>query len=148
MLNGHIPGMTDATAGCTISKTGFCKDCPKFRSMPFDVRNPVTGEIIKSGTVFDCVDVWAMMGSWDAGNQTMRVHAAVADHRNEAVKAQHEALELLKFDSRATRQHEQAVQREIRVQNKFLDDIGRLAQEARVEDKRAKRRLADAPEGD
>ena len=112
--------------------------------MPFDVRNPVTGEVIKSGTVFDCVDVWAMMGSWDAANQAVGVHAAVADHRNEAVKAQHKALELMQFDSRATRQHEQAVQREIRVQNKFLDDIGRMAQEARVEDKRAKMRIADA----
>ena len=126
--------MTDADAGCTISRTGFGKDCPKFRSMPFDVRNPVTGEIIKSGTVFDCVDVWAMMGSWDGANQAVGVHAAISQHANNTTKVQAALLEEQRVNHRASRVHEQAMQREARAQSNFLDNLGRLAQQARKEE--------------
>lgn len=92
MLNGHIPGLTDANAGCNTSKTGLCKDCPLFVSMPFETRDARTGEIIASGSVFDCVHVWTAMGSWDGANRTLGVHAAVCQQTNETVKRQDQLL--------------------------------------------------------
>ncbi len=68
-------------------------------SMPFDVTNPVTGEFIKSGTVYDCADVWAMMGAWDAGRQSLGTHAAVNSLRNESAK-QHDEF-MLRVDHAA-----------------------------------------------
>lgn len=141
MLNGHVPGMTDADAGCATSKTGFCKDCPLFISMPFDVRNPVTGETIRSGTVFDCVHVWSMMGSWDSANQAIGVHAAVSQHANKDVALQVAALEEMKASNKASRTHEQAMQREARAQSNFLDNLGRLAIEARKEEQQERLRV-------
>ena len=89
MLDNKNP---HAEAGCTMSNTGLCKDCPHWRCMPVDVSDPTTGDVIKQGTVWDCVFAWAMLGSWDAGRQSQGVHAAVNSQRNEATKRQDEGL--------------------------------------------------------
>lgn len=95
MLNNVMPGVTDATAGCTLSKTGLCKDCPRFRCMPVDVTDPTTGGKISAGTVWDCVDAWQMLGSWDAGRQAQGVHAAINRSESETTKRQDRLLHLV-----------------------------------------------------
>ena len=94
MLNNVMPGITDATAGCTISKTELCKDCPRFRSMPIEVTDPTTGKKIPT-TIFDCVDAWAMLGAWDAGRQAQGIHAAVNQSQNETTRRQDQLLHLV-----------------------------------------------------
>ena len=94
MLNNVMPGITDATAGCTISKTGLCKDCPRFRSMPVEVTDPTTGKKIPTN-VWDCVDAWAMLGAWDAGRQAQGVHAAVNRSETETTRRQDQLLHLV-----------------------------------------------------
>ena len=90
MLNNRIPGSKN---GCSIG--GKCEKCPHYRSMPVDVTDPTTGQVIKQGTVFDCVFAWIMLGAWDAGRQSQGVHAAVAQQTNETIKRQDEFLQLV-----------------------------------------------------
>ena len=56
--------------------------------MPVDVRDPTTGEVLRQGTVWDCVFAWQMLGSWDAGRQAEGIHAAVCQQTNETIKRQ------------------------------------------------------------
>lgn len=91
MLDNKNP---HAEQGCSISNTGLCKDCPHWRCMPVDVSDPTTGNILKQGTVWDCLFAWQMLGSWDAGRQSQGVHAAVSQQTNEQIKASNAFLKL------------------------------------------------------
>ncbi len=84
-----------AKKGCKLSHSGKCKDCPHFRCMPFDVQDPTSGKIIKSGTAFDCAFAWMMMGAWDAGRQSQGTHAAVNSLRNRAELHHQEFISLV-----------------------------------------------------
>ena len=84
MLKGHAPGLTDQNAGCTMSPTGLCTDCPLFFSMPVDVTDPRTGETLPAGSVWDCVLVWQAQG----------VHHAIAQQTNEQRKQSERFLSL------------------------------------------------------
>ena len=85
MLSNANP---NAKKGCRISVTGKCKHCPHWRCMPVDVQDPTTGQILKQGTVWDCLLAWQMLGSWDSGRQTQGLHAAVNQAQNEANRRQ------------------------------------------------------------
>ena len=78
-----------------MSVTGLCKDCPHWRCMPVDVTDPTTGQIVKQGTVWDCVFAWMMLGSWDAGRQAQGIHAAVNQSQNETTRRQDQLLHLV-----------------------------------------------------
>ena len=90
MLNNQIPG---AKKGCSIG--GKCEKCPHYRSMPVDVTDPTTGQVIKQGTTWDCVFAWIMLGTWDAGRQSQGVHAAVAQQTNETTRRQDRFMQLV-----------------------------------------------------
>ena len=94
MLKGHAPGLTDQNAGCTMSPTGLCTDCPLFFSMPVDVTDPRTGETLPAGSVWDCALIWQALGSWDAGRQAQGVHHAIAQQTNEQRKQSERFLSL------------------------------------------------------
>lgn len=85
LLEGEKPG-------CTRSKTGFCIDCPMYITMPVNVEDPVSGNIIQAGTVQQCVDIWTLMGTWDGGRQTLRLHAGVNQAQNEANRRQEQVF--------------------------------------------------------
>jgi len=63
--------------------------------MPVDVTDPTTGQVIKQGTVWDCVFAWIMLGSWDSGRQTQGVHAAVSQMANRTDTRQQQLLHLV-----------------------------------------------------
>ena len=63
--------------------------------MPVDITDPTTGEVLRQGTVWDCILAWQMLGSWDAGRQTHGVHAAVSQQTNEFVKRQDRFIGIL-----------------------------------------------------
>ena len=86
------PLLKPGEEGCSRSNTGYCRDCPMFIPMPVDTEDPVTGEIVQAGTVLQCVDIWILMGSWDAGRQTLRLHAGVNQAQNEANRRQEQVL--------------------------------------------------------
>ena len=82
------PFLSGQEEGCSRSNTGLCRDCPMYVAMPYDVEDPVSGNIIQAGTVVQCVDIWQMMASWDAGRQTLRLHAGIDKAQNEANRRQ------------------------------------------------------------
>ena len=55
--------------------------------MPVDIQDPVTGEIIKQGTAWDCVFYWLMLGAWDGGRQGQFTHGAVQRMHNTLIAA-------------------------------------------------------------
>ncbi len=85
----------NAKKGCRLSLTGKCKDCPHWRCMPVDVTDPTTGKILRTGTVWDCILAWQMLGSWDAGRQSQGVHAAVNQMANRTDQRQQQLLHLV-----------------------------------------------------
>jgi hypothetical protein len=94
MLKVHVPGLTEADIGCTRSKTGLCKDCALYISMPFDVKDQ-NGKKVESGaTEFECAEIWAVMGTWDTGAQAHRTAKAVIDFRNHTQKQHSEFMQL------------------------------------------------------
>jgi len=89
--NTTVPGV-DENTGCTLSHTGKCKDCPHYRCMPGDIADARTGQVYSSGSMWDCVFMWSVLATWDAGRQSFGVHEAVSDLRNQTVQRQERLL--------------------------------------------------------
>ena len=93
MLNNTLPNKNELE--CPIGHK--CEKCLLYRSMPVDVTDPTTGQVIRQGTEWDCVFSWIMLGSWDAGRQSQGVHAAVSQQTNETIKRQDAFLSMAKM---------------------------------------------------
>ena len=91
MLNNTLPNTEELE--CPLGHK--CSKCLWYRSMPVDVTDPTTGEILRQGAVWDCILAWQMLGSWDAGRQAHGVHAAVSQQTNEYVKRQDAFLQMV-----------------------------------------------------